>query len=175
MFTGNLAAINYLTYPDQTEYNSLVMSYVFDADYSRRAKMNTKVTLKVPEELYNHAKKIARRDQRKVADVLAEFAWIGSNFISNNPGSTESSTELKAEEETYLNMHPWLKEKYLGEYVAIYNEELVDHDVSLNELSIRIYKRFGNTPIWISKVKENPVEEWTFRSPMFENVNNNDL
>jgi hypothetical protein len=77
------------------------------------------------------------------------------------------TNELEAEEATFLKMHSGLKEKYFGEYVTIYKQELIDHDASLDALSDRIYKRFGNIPVWISKVKENPVEEWIFRSPQF--------
>jgi hypothetical protein len=138
--------------------------------------MNTEITLKVPEELYNHALQIAQKDQRNVAEVLAEFARVGSNFFNDkNSDLSDSANVLEAEEEAFLKMHTWLKGKYLGKYVAIYNQELADHNESLDALSDRIYKRFGNTPVWISKVKENPVEEWIFRSPQFVKVNDNDL
>lgn len=137
--------------------------------------MHTEITLKVPEELYNRAKQIARKEQRNVAEVLAEFARIGSNLVDNNSDLSDNPNELEAEEKAFLKMHSWLKGKYLGKYVAIHNQELVDHDVSLDALSGRIYKRFGNTPIWISKVKENPIDEWIFRSPQFIKTDDHDL
>lgn len=136
--------------------------------------MNREVTLEVPEELYNYAKQIAQRDQKKVGEVLTELAWTGSTVFDDEPGTIDGSNKLKQEEEAYLKMHSWLKENYFGEYIAIHNEELVDHDKSLDALGNRIYERFGNIPIWISKVREKPIEEWVFRSPQFVRVNDND-
>ncbi len=75
---------------------------------------------------------------------------------------------LAQEEATFIAMHDQLREKYFGEYVAIHNQALVDHDKDLERLSLRISKRFGTEAVWIAPVQESPQEEWVIRSPRLD-------
>lgn len=75
---------------------------------------------------------------------------------------------LVQEEAAFIAMHDQLREKYFGEYVAIHNQTLVDHDKDLERLSLRISKRFGTEPVWIAPVHESPQEEWVIRSPRLD-------
>lgn len=45
--------------------------------------------------------------------------------------------------------------RYAGLYVAFYNGDVVDSDVSRSELARRFYERYGNVPVCISKVSED--------------------
>ena len=84
----------------------------------------------------------------------------------SEPEETLADDPLAAEEAAFVAMHPTLQADYLGEYVAIYQQALVDHDADLAALTKRVYERFGNTAVWISPVKEQIYEEWTNRSPL---------
>ena len=58
--------------------------------------------------------------------------------------------------------------RYAGRYVAFYNGDVVDSDVSRSEVARRFYERYGNVPVCISKVSE---EQETIQNttPFFQN------
>lgn len=75
---------------------------------------------------------------------------------------------LAQEEDAFIKMHPMLRQQYMDEYVAVYGTELVDHDMDLASLTLRMYERFGDQPVWIAPVRRQPVEEWQMRSPRLD-------
>ncbi len=73
--------------------------------------------------------------------------------------------KLDKEIAAYEAMHPELKEKYLGQWVAVHERKLVDHDEDLSALYWRIEDRYGSTAVLIRQVKEQPIEEVWIRTP----------
>ncbi len=76
--------------------------------------------------------------------------------------------KLRREQEAYRAMHAELKQNYLGQSVAIYNGELVDHDVDALALLRRIRQRFGSAPVLFCEVEDKPDKEYVIRSPRLE-------
>jgi hypothetical protein len=131
--------------------------------------MGIQVTLTIPDPIYDKAKRIAQEQELDVTEVLVEFTARGENAFDGIMDDEDDSTILAEEEATFIRMHPELWEKYPGRYVAIYGDQLIDHDANLGALNKRIRQQFGDTPVWISPVRENPIEEWVFRSPHLVN------
>lgn len=75
---------------------------------------------------------------------------------------------IKAEAEAFRSMHTTLVEKYLGQYVAIHDGKVVDHDEDFQTLHSRIRQRFGRQPVLLRQVKSKPERVLTFRSPQLE-------
>lgn len=65
-------------------------------------------------------------------------------------------------------MHAELAEKYLGQYVAIHNGKVVDHDKDFHSLHSRIRQRFGRQPVLLRRVEAEPERVLAFRSPRLE-------
>lgn len=72
---------------------------------------------------------------------------------------------LAQEEDAFIKMHAMLCQNYMGEYVAVHGSEMVDHDIDLESLTLRMYERFNDQPVWIAPVRQEPAEEWRMRSP----------
>lgn len=68
----------------------------------------------------------------------------------------------------YIAMHPQLKEKFFGHYVAIYGGKLIDHDTDRRALYMRIVAQYPDEFVWLSKVEEEPIRTLVFRSPRFD-------
>lgn len=126
--------------------------------------MRTQVTLSIPNELYQRAKRIAQSSQRGVNEVLAESIVLVDNQVEV-PDFSEPDEALEREKAAYIAMHPTLREKYPGQHVAIHNERLVDHDTDLDALWERIDARYPDEFVWVATVKEEPIE--TLRNPSF--------
>lgn len=74
--------------------------------------------------------------------------------------------KLQDETHVYESLHPQLVQQYLGEYVAVHNGIVVDHDIDVRELHLRIRAKFGQMPILLRQVTETvQLPEIVVRSP----------
>jgi hypothetical protein len=55
------------------------------------------------------------------------------------------------------------EEKYYGQFVAIYDGQVVDTAADFENLFLRIVNRFNDLPVLIRQVGDSPEEEWHFR------------
>ena len=62
-------------------------------------------------------------------------------------------------------MHDELRQKYLGEWVAVHDQKLVEHDSDGLALYRRVRARFGRISVLIRHVTEESVEEVWIRTP----------
>jgi hypothetical protein len=71
--------------------------------------------------------------------------------------------KLAREIEAYERLHGQLKESCLGQWVAIHQGELIDHDVERSELHRRVRRQFGRTSVLIRQVFEQPDKDIRWR------------
>ena len=64
--------------------------------------------------------------------------------------------QLLVEMERYRVLHPQIVEQYEGQYVAVYQGEVVDHDEDTGVLFKRVYERYGDLPVLIVRVTREP-------------------
>jgi hypothetical protein len=76
--------------------------------------------------------------------------------------------QLAVEASAYVQMHADLKVHYWGQFVAIHNGEVIDHDPEFESIFLRVQADFSGVPVLIRQVGESPVEEWYFRTPRME-------
>jgi hypothetical protein len=93
---------------------------------------------------------------------------VGSIETQGSITSDENEEAIEREQKAFVALHPHLLAQYPGEEIAIYQGQVVDHDIDGVALSSRIYKRFPNEFVWIAPVTANPIEEWRVYSPRFE-------
>lgn len=79
--------------------------------------------------------------------------------------------KIAAESTAYKKLHPQLVKRYLEDYVALHNGEVVDHDPDVRSLHLRIRKKFGRVPILLRQVtQEIDPPDLVFRSPKLEPI-----
>lgn len=61
---------------------------------------------------------------------------------------------IEAGKKYYLRNKKEIEEKYIGKFIAIVNEEIVDTDQDFSELSKRIYKKYGYKTIFMTFVSK---------------------
>jgi hypothetical protein len=76
--------------------------------------------------------------------------------------------KIQTEAEAFRAMHAELREKYLGQYVALHERQVVDHDPDFQSLHHRIRQRFGRRPVLLRRVDTGPERTLIFRSPRLE-------
>jgi hypothetical protein len=123
--------------------------------------MSTQVTITLPDPVYQQAQKIAQSTQRNVQEVLTEV--ITQNF---QPFPVHENREAMLQEvEAFKALHPQLIKQYKGQYVAIYQGQVVDHDSDPVELLKRIKKQYPEQTVLRRKVEDDPEPVLRFRSP----------
>ena len=73
----------------------------------------------------------------------------------NEPEVDPEDTEMERREATYTALHPTLKETYLGQYVAIQDEEVVDSDKDRIALRRRLMEAYPDRFMPIRLVEEH--------------------
>lgn len=76
--------------------------------------------------------------------------------------------KIRAETEAFHQQHQQLLAKYPGQYVAVHDGQVIDHDQDLRTLHLRVFARLNHTPVLLKKVTSQPDQELVFRSPRFE-------
>lgn len=128
--------------------------------------MRKEITLSIPEDIYRRVEQVALETQRNVAEVFIDT--ISSQFPSYpaNPKRATMHKEIAA----YKRMHADLVKKYLGEYVAIYQGELVDHDIDPVALHERITTNYPDRIVLSRKVQQEAEPILHMRSPRLERL-----
>ncbi len=104
-------------------------------------------TLALEAELYKRIEQVAQASNQSINDTLAEavrqYLW--------------ELDRRKISEETaiYRRQHTELKNKYLGQFIAMRNGQVVDNDSDFTSLRKRVVQRFGSTPVMITRVEES--------------------
>ena len=125
--------------------------------------MGKKVTLAIPDEMYRRAQRIAELREKRIADVLLESIVL----VETREPAVDEDIIVDREEVAFKRMHPVLREKYPGQYVAIYQEELIDHDVDQVALYLRVKEQYPGQFVWIAPVNDEPEETYVVHSPRF--------
>ncbi len=76
--------------------------------------------------------------------------------------------KLRREQQAFEQQKMDLLAKYFGEYVAIHEGKVIDHDRDLRTLNSRVFKKFGRTTVLHKKVTDKPDLDIMFRSPRLE-------
>jgi hypothetical protein len=92
-------------------------------------------------------------------------AWSYRESVEEPISQSEADEAMNQEGAAYRHLHPALKEKYLGQYVAIYGGNLVDYDSDQVELYLRSKKRYAGEFVWIAPVQEEAEEVYVIHSP----------
>ncbi len=78
--------------------------------------------------------------------------------------------QISAEIAAFRAMHDQLRRQFLGQYVAVYHGQVVDHGPDFPTLHSRIRQRYGRQPVLLRRVEMEPEPTLTFRSPRWEQV-----
>lgn len=124
------------------------------------------IPVSLPNKLYEQAKQTAERNQQSVDEYVAEL--VSQAVAAHEEIPLVGDEALDQEAKAWYALHPQLREKYSGQYVALYQGEVVDVDADLLTISRRIRRKYGNETVWISRVEEKPFREIHMRSPRIE-------
>jgi hypothetical protein len=110
-----------------------------------------------------------RTDLRETLEKDAEQEARSINEIVNEAVEhyvrQRQLAKLDAEIAAYERLHPELRQKYWGQWIAVHEQKLVDHDSDRTALYRRVRAQYGRTAVLIRQVTEQPSGEIWVRTP----------
>ena len=125
--------------------------------------MSKQITLTLPDEVYEQIQRTAAADQRPIAEVLTDTIVQATPIFSVDARRPAMLREKAA----FLEMHSQLLGQYEGQYVAIYQGQVIDHDHDVEALVRRVEDNLHDEVVLIKQVTEEPDRVLHLRSPRF--------
>lgn len=128
--------------------------------------MGKRVSVTLPDAVYEYALLVAEADQRSIADVLLDSMVQTPPIFSVDP----ERTEMLREQAAYASMHADLLANYEGQFIAIHLGDVLDHDFDEQALSQRVRQRYPGSVILVRQVLPQAERVLHLRSPRFVRV-----
>jgi hypothetical protein len=104
----------------------------------------------MPSRLVREAKSAAARQGTTLTAVVQQAL---ERYLADNPDARPDELEPLAKEMTWYEANKRkLLRRYAGEYVAIIDGKVVDHDQEFSSLAQRVFNRYGVRAIFMPKV-----------------------
>lgn len=121
------------------------------------------ITLTVKEALYERFREMAEKRNQPIEKVMEEKL---AESLGEESSHAQSADLMEIEMAAYEAMHSNLVKQYLGEFVAITDGQLVDHDEEPNILMRRLRNSYPKTKvIHVTKVRPTIQRTIVVRSP----------
>lgn len=109
-------------------------------------------TIQLPPDLYDAVRRRAVAQQKSPDSLVSE--WVIEQLDSTE--ADEAKIAFEQEIAAFEQMKPVLLEQYAGQFVAIYQGQVVA--VGANRLALvkEVYNRFGEVPCYVEQVTAEP-------------------
>ncbi len=103
---------------------------------------------KLADQLKNEANRRQTSVEALANDWLEEQLWEAKR------------KKIEEESERFRTQHADLLKQYAGQYVAMHDGVVIDHDPDLVALHNRVREKYGDEPILMSPVTASPVQSF---------------
>ena len=110
-------------------------------------------TVQIPQNLYDAVRKQAQSQHKTTDDLIVE--WVSEKI--NKTKTNEAQKAFKQEIAAFEKMKPELLQRYPGQYVAIYQGQVVATGNNRLSLVKEVYDQFGEAPCYVEKVSPKPA------------------
>lgn len=118
------------------------------------------VSLPIAERTANSLWRVAE-GQGITAEALADKALRAYLF-------QEAERKIDREEQHYHAQHAELLRKYVGQFIAMHEGQVIDSDTDELAVFLRVRERFPMIGVLIKRVTDHPDPVWMVRSPRIE-------
>lgn len=123
--------------------------------------MDKQITLSIPESMYDQIAQLAQVRRRPIADIVTETILQSLPNIYVHPDRAAMQRESAA----FHALITELQASYAGQFVAIHQGKVIDHDIDPVALVKRINRDYSDQVVLIKQVTRQPAETLRFRSP----------
>lgn len=108
---------------------------------------------------------VSKLDEAERFALIRSIALLEPDIHDDDVSAVdEEETQLLEEQEAWFARPKVERQQYQGQYVAIYQRKVVDHDPDRRALYIRVRKRFDATPVLLIPADWDAMPELTTHS-----------
>lgn len=135
---------------------------------------DTRLTVHLSNDLHHRTQRIAAHRNTTLSAVVRTAL---ENFLKETESTGTVAQELfenpadekiQREKAFFAAQQPALQRRYPGEFVAIHEGRVIDHDPNLAMLHRRVVKVVGAMPVLLKRVDDPVNRELILRSPRLE-------
>ncbi len=126
--------------------------------------MSTQIVLEVPDDIYERVERLAVTTEREVAEVLLDTITRTFSPFPVDPNRSVMNRNI----EKFKALHAELVMTHLGQFVAICDDKLVDHDPDPVTLLQRVRTQYPDKVVLRRKVETVPEHQLRIRHPRIE-------
>ena len=115
------------------------------------------ISIELRPELADRLQAEAARQQTTLQDLVNE--WLAQDLWE------QRNEKIRAEAEKYRAQHATLRAQFADKFIAMRGGQVVDSSDEMLQLYRRISERFGDEPVLITQVLDEPIESYTIHSP----------
>jgi hypothetical protein len=93
---------------------------------------------------------------------------MDSEVFPSDSSTVERRSQLDTEQSAWFARQPSERQRYHGEFVAVHERQVVDHDPDQRTLYLRIRQRFGHRPVLIVHADWAEPPVYSIHSPHME-------
>lgn len=104
---------------------------------------------------------LLQAEAEQTGKTTAEVAenWLRQHY------SALRRQRLEAQTQRFWVKHAELLVQYSNQFVAFYDDRVLDSDDDMRQLALRVRSAYGNLPVVIAQITDTPVREYQMRSP----------
>ena len=102
--------------------------------------------------------------------VIQAIAAMEPGVARGDTSSAERRKQLAAEQASWYARPLAERQRYRGEFVAVTDGQVVDHDPDQRSLYLRVRQRFGHRPVLIVRADWTEPPVYTIHSPYREHL-----
>ncbi len=91
-------------------------------------------------------------------------AEVAENWLRQHYNALRRQ-RLEVQTQRFWEKHAELYAQYPNQFVAFYDDHVLDSDKDMRQLALRVRSAYGNLPVVIAQVTDKPVQEYQMRSP----------
>ncbi len=123
--------------------------------------MDIRITVVIPQHVYQQARRVAAREHSTVDDILKEALIEAFPAVHVHP----QRAQMEAEQASFEAQKQQLLGEYEGRYIAMLNGDVIDTDADKVKLAARIDEKYPDAVVLIRLVSREPEWELVMRSP----------
>ena len=110
-------------------------------------------TIQLPQDLYEAVRQKALAQQKTTEDLVIE--WVSAHL--DEAAYDDMTQAFEQEVAAFERLKTTLLAQYAGQYVAIYQGQVVGVGEDRLTLVKEVYRRFGEVPCYIEQVSSEPL------------------
>ena len=136
------------------------------ASVREKGMMMRTLQIELDEQTYQALRLWAKDHNRTIEDAAQEAidqVVLGKESVAAS--TTNPEDKIRREAETWRTLPSAERTHYRGQFVAVHEGNVVDHDPDRRQLYLRVRQKWGKTPILITSAEASAPREYRIHSP----------